>query len=61
MIENEDLNQINEKLDEMNRRLDNMEGQLRHYHATKSRGDMSWIWAFVPIAAIVMWGLTNIL
>lgn len=57
----DDLNVLKEEMNKMNRRLENMERLLRDQvtnpHTSKSKSDTGWIWALIPISAIVMWGL----
>ena len=64
MAEREDLNQLKEEMNKMNRRLENMERLLRDQvtdpQSKESKNDTGWIWALIPISAIVMWGLTQI-
>ncbi|MFC4618072.1 hypothetical protein ACFO4N_04935 [Camelliibacillus cellulosilyticus] len=61
MEENHDLRQ---EIEALNNRLENMERLLRDQVIAKKEDSKSGIgygiWALVPIAAIVMWGLTQI-
>jgi hypothetical protein len=63
MAEKEELNELKEEMNKMNRRLENMERLLRDQVTnppSTPKNDTGWIWALIPITAIVMWGLTQI-
>lgn len=60
MDDKQELAELRLEVEKTNRRLDEMERQLQDQdHHKYSRGGS--IWALIPIAAIVMWGLTHIM
>ncbi|QHE52649.1 hypothetical protein [Pontibacillus sp. HMF3514] len=48
---------LHEEISQLNKRLDSIECKLNN-KPRNSLGDN--IWVLVPVAAIIMWGLTNI-
>lgn len=59
MDDRQELAELKLELEKANRRLDQMERQLQDHGNNKYAWSGS-IWALIPIAAIVMWGLTQI-
>lgn len=63
LTENQDeLSELRYELEKMNHRLEKMESQFQNqknnkYNRYSYSGE---IWAFIPISAIVMWGLVQI-
>ncbi|WP_338777719.1 hypothetical protein [Metabacillus sp. FJAT-52054] len=51
------LNQdeLEKKIDELNKKIERLESKLQQPHNIGSN-----IWVLVPVAAIIMWGLTKI-
>lgn len=53
----ESLNRIEKKLDEMNQRLENLETAPQGHRSLFGPN----VWVLVPVVAIIMWGLKDIL
>lgn len=54
---NETHKRLQEEISQLNKRLDSIESKLND----KTRHSLgNNIWVLVPVAAIIMWGLTNI-
>jgi len=59
---NYDQLQLEKKLEELSEKLDKVTNKLDHLERHSGNGEpiRNWIWALIPITAIVMWGLREI-
>jgi tetrahydromethanopterin S-methyltransferase subunit G len=48
--------ELEKKLDELSKKLDNLESKVNRPSTFGQN-----VWVLIPVAAIIMWGLTNIL